>query len=88
MPLHSHSKEMEKVMRSLVNKLMLAFVVLCIGGCAAVKPACTVIHLADIACETIAVEYVDPATGQKVTVRVKKSDLTTAVKAAASRGDQ
>lgn len=68
-----------------VVAVFMANMVITAYGCAAVKPACLVVNLADMACETIAVEYVDPATGKKSVVNVKKSTLTGAVSAAAQR---
>lgn len=54
-------------------------------GCAAVKPACAVVNLLDQACDFVAVEYLDPETGKKSVVRVKRETLTGAVKAAAKK---
>ena len=48
-------------------------------GCAAVKPACSILNLADMACEMIAVEVIDPETGKRETVQLHKSALTGAV---------
>ena len=61
--------------------IFLNFVYVCVG-CVAAKPACAVINLADMVCETVAVEYVDPQTGKKAVINVKKATLTGAVNAA------
>lgn len=61
--------------------IFLNFVSVCVG-CVAAKPACAVINLADMVCETVAVEYVDPQTGKKAVINVKKAALTGAVNAA------
>lgn len=53
-----------------------------VQGCAAVKPACTAINLADMACDYVSVTLKDPETGKVETVQLRKSQLTGAVVAA------
>lgn len=53
-------------------------------GCAVAKTSCKVIDLADMACEYVSVEFVDPQTGKRTTATVRKTSLTGAVKAAAA----
>ena len=45
-----------------------------LGGCAAAKPACGIIRIADEACEIYMVEYTDED-GKKVQERVPKHEL-------------
>ena len=54
-------------------------------GCAAVKPGCQIINLADMVCDYVAVDIVDPETGKRTTVKVHKSTLTSAVSVAAKQ---
>ena len=49
------------------------------------KPGCQIINLADMVCDYVAVDIVDPETGKRTTVKVHKSTLTSAVSVAAKQ---
>ncbi len=89
--LHNRKRQMtlKRKIEHLLNAINLFAVLVLLGamvsaayGCAAVKPSCAVINLADMACKTVAVEFIDPETGKKSTVQLTKGQLTGAVVAA------